>query len=100
MKSPDWLQDSFEDELLLHDSPAGCAEIYKADNFTQPPSEYLRNDTSNCACVSFATCWVKGSAAAVYVPLLFTAYSKEEKNKLGHYFKQGFPLEPALLSDR
>lgn len=37
--------------------------------------------------------------AAVYVPLLFTAYSKEEKDKLGHYFKQGFPLEAAPLSN-
>lgn len=42
---------------------------------------------------------VKCSAAAVYVPLLFTAYSKEEKDKLGHYFKQGFPLEAAPLSN-
>uniref|UniRef100_A0A8C2WNW9 Uncharacterized protein n=1 Tax=Cyclopterus lumpus TaxID=8103 RepID=A0A8C2WNW9_CYCLU len=41
---------------------------------------------------------VKGSAAAVYV-LLFTAYSKEEKNKLGHYFKQGFPLEAHLFCE-
>lgn len=43
---------------------------------------------------------VKGTATSVYVPLLFTAYSKEEKSKLGHYFKQGFPLEAAPLSDR
>ncbi len=42
----------------------------------------------------------KGNATAVYVPLLFTDYSKEEKNKLGHYFKQGFPLEAESLSDR
>lgn len=62
--------------------------------------EYLRNDTRNCLCFCYNLLRVKGSAAAVYVPLLFTAHSKEENNKLGHYFKQGFPLEAAPLSNR
>lgn len=43
---------------------------------------------------------VKGNATAAYVPPLFTAYREEENNKLGCYFKQGFPLEAAPLSDR
>lgn len=53
-----------------------------ADDFAQSPSEYLRNDTRDCACVSAATCWGWRVAPPLYTSLYCSQPSTVKKKRI------------------